>query len=109
MKKILVMLVSCFGIAIAPTNRCHAQIEIIQEAIKAAIKAIDLQVQRLQNATIDLQNAQKAVENVLSQTKLAEITDWVDKHKQQYAEYFDELHTVKEAIRGFNKAGEIMQ
>jgi len=66
-------------------------------------------VQRLQNKTIWLQNAQKALENTLSKLKLDEITDWVDKHKEQYAKYFDELAKVKQAISGYKKVKEIMQ
>jgi chromosome segregation ATPase len=66
-------------------------------------------VQRLQNKTIWLQNAQKTLENTLSKLKLDEISDWVDKHKAQYAGYFDELSKVKAAISGYKKVKEIME
>jgi hypothetical protein len=110
MKKIIVMLVLCVGMTIAPTQKSHAIIwEVVRQALIAAIKAADLAVQRLQNKTIWLQNAQKALENTLSKLKLDEITDWVDKHKEQYAKYFDELAKVKQAISGYKKVKEIMQ
>lgn len=110
MKKIIVMLVLCVGMTIAPMQKSHAIIwEVVRQALIAAIKAADLAVQRLQNKTIWLQNAQKALENTLSKLKLDEITDWVDKHKEQYAKYFDELAKVKQAISGYKKVKEIMQ
>ncbi len=82
---------------------------VVQKVIKAVIKAIDLAVQRLQNKTIWLQNAQKALENTLTKLKLDEISEWTDKHKEQYAKYFDELKKVKDAISGFKKVKEIME
>lgn len=110
MKKIIVMVVLCLGLTIAPTQKSHAIVwEIVRQALIAAIKAADLAVQRLQNKTIWLQNAQKTLENVLSKVKLDEITEWVDKHKEQYAKYFDELKRVKEAISGYKKVKEIME
>ena len=56
---------------------------IIKEAVKKAIKQIDLQMQRLQNKTIWLQNAQKTVENKKSELKMNEIKDWVEKQRKQ--------------------------
>ena len=98
------------GLSIAPTQKSHAVIwVVVKAAIKKVIKALDLQVQRLQNKTIELQNAQKALENAMSKLQLDQITDWVSKHKDQYTQYFDELHKVKEAISGYNKVKEIMQ
>jgi len=110
MKKIIVMIVLCIGMTIAPTQKSHAIVwEVVRQALIAAIKAADMAVQRLQNKTIWLQNAQKALENTLSKLKLDEITDWVDKHKEQYAKYFDELKKVKDAISGYKKVKEIME
>jgi len=106
MKKVWIVIGLCAGISFTPTGTCKAQ---FTDIIKAIIKAIDIGVQKAQNRIIDLQNAQKAVENVLSQTKLGEIGDWVEKHRAQYAEYFDELKQVKEAINGFNEVKEIMK
>ena len=100
----------CVVVTIYPTKQIHAVIwTVIKEALIAAIKAADLAVQRLQNKTIWLQNAQKALENTLSKLKLDEISSWMDKHKEQYAQYYDELRKVKEAISGYKKVKMIMQ
>lgn len=82
---------------------------IVKEALKKVIKAIDLQVQKLQNKTIALQNAEKKVENTLSQTKLKEISDWAGKEKKLYQKYYQELLKVKNAIALFEKVKRIIQ
>src|SRR6476661_4460553 len=110
MKKMMLMLILCMGLTIAPTQKSHAFVwVVIRAAIIKAIKAMDLAVQRLQNKTIWLQNAQKTMENTMSKLQLDQITDWVAKHKEQYTQYFDELHKVKAAISGYTKVREIMQ
>lgn len=110
MKKIIVALILCIGLTIAPTQKSHAFIwEVVRQALIAAIKAADIAVQRLQNKTIWLQNAQKALENTLSKLKLDEISDWLDKNREQYAKYYDELKKVKELISGYKKVKEIMR
>ena len=50
-------------------ERANAQFvvgEVIKLTVTKVIKAIDLKVQRMQNQTIWLQNAQKVLENQLS-------------------------------------------
>src|SRR5690606_23335792 len=47
-------------------------------------------------------------ENTLSKLKLDEISDWLDKNREQYAKYYDELKKVKEMISGYQKVKEIM-
>lgn len=81
---------------------------IIKEAIKKVIKAVDLMIQRLQNKTIWLQNAQKVLENKLSQFKLNEIAEWTRKHKKLYQKYYDELWKVKTALSAYQRIREIM-
>jgi len=104
----IVFLVVLFSLA--PASRANAQIiDIIKEATIKVIKAIDLQVQRLQNRTIDLQNIQKQIENTLSKLKLQEIADWTEKQKQLYEEYFDELWRVKSFITYYKRITEIIQ
>ena len=44
----------------------------------------------------------------MSKLQLDEISDWVSKHKEQYAQYFDELHKVKEAISAYQQVRSIM-
>ena len=77
--------------------------EVIKEGIKKVIVAVDLKIQRLQNKVIWLQNAQKAIENTMSKVKLNEISDWVEKQRKLYADYFDELSKVKEAIASYHR------
>jgi hypothetical protein len=102
--------VMIFCISAIPYQSTNAQIlEIIQAGVKKVIMAVDLQIQRMQNKTIWLQNAQKEMENVLSQTKLTEISDWVQKQKDLYGNYFNELWQVKDAIEYYHRLEEITQ
>jgi hypothetical protein len=71
---------------------------IIKEGVKKVIVAVDLKIQRLQNKTIWLQNAQKVVENELSRLRLQEIASWVEKQRTLYKDYYDELRKVKAII-----------
>ena len=78
MIKILIIAGIILSISIVPVQHTHAQIpisEIIKAAVKKVIKAVDLKIQRLQNKTIWLQNAQKVLENKMSKLKLTEISD----------------------------------
>jgi hypothetical protein len=89
-----------------PAQKAAAQAEIIQiikEGIKKVIIAVDLKIQRLQNKTIWLQNAQKAMENTVSKLHLDEITDWVEKQRKLYADYFEELRKVKLALTYYDR------
>lgn len=109
MKKIgMIVLVGMVGVL--SVDRAEAQMpiaEIIKQGIKKVIIAVDLKVQRLQNKTIWLQNAQKELENVLSKTKLNDISGWVKKQKDLYGDYFDELWKVKNAITLYHRVKEI--
>ncbi|MBS1737504.1 MAG: conjugal transfer protein TraI [Bacteroidetes bacterium] len=89
----------------------YAQIpiaDIIKKGIKKVIVAVDLKIQRLQNKTIWLQNAQKAIENTMSKLKLDQISDWVEKQRKLYADYFDELSKVKEVIATYHRVKDII-
>lgn len=106
---VVVMVVAC---SIVPNKNVHAQmaiIDIIKEGAKKVIVAVDLQIQRLQTKTIWLQNAQKVVENEMSKLKLTEITDWVQKQKDLYQDYFDELWQVKTIISNYNRVQDIIK
>src|SRR5687767_7718243 len=81
---------------------------IIKEAVKKVIKAVDLMIQRLQNKTIWLQNAQKVLENKLNELKLKEIAEWTDKHKKLYEGYYEELWKVKRAIETYERIKHVM-
>lgn len=93
---------------ILPTGQAHAGIiEIIKQAVVKVIKAADLKIQRLQNKTIWLQDAQKTLENILSKLKLEEISDWSEKQKEQYRIYYEELSKVKTLISYYQRIKDI--
>jgi hypothetical protein len=84
-------------------------LDIIKAAVKKVIVAADLKIQRLQNKTIWLQNAQKTLENKMSKLKLAAISDWAKKQKELYATYFEELWKVKNAIGSYQAVKDIIK
>jgi len=92
-----------------PVKAQNPYAQVIKAAVKKVIKAIDLQVQRLQNVTIRLQNVQKTVENTLSKLKLQEISDWVEKQRKLYADYYEELWKVKAAVMYYREVKAIIQ
>ncbi|WP_439697447.1 conjugal transfer protein TraI [Mucilaginibacter sp. AW1-7] len=81
----------------------QAQIPFVGTLVKKVIKAIDLKVQRMQNETIWLQNAQKTIENELSKFRLTEISNWSEKQKALYSDYYDELWKVKSTIAFYQR------
>lgn len=106
MKKFLVCL--CFLLQGMGAKAQDPITEVIKEGIKKVIVAIDLKIQRLQTKTIWLQNAQKVVENAMSKLKLSEIGDWVQKQKDLYQNYFDELWKVKNVLTYYFRVKEII-
>jgi len=117
LKTKIMLLLLCFLLAAPPvlpaipasstTTAAIPLVNIIKEAIKKVIKAIDLRIQRLQNKTIWLQNAQKKLENTLSKLKLDEISEWTEKQKELYKEYYDELMKVKTVITYYKRIRDI--
>jgi len=69
---------------------------------------LGLKIQRLQNKTIWLQNAQKVLENALSKLKLDEISEWTQKQKEQYRTYYEELARVKVLISYYQRIREVV-
>ena len=112
MKKLFIYMCTILLLSLAPINNSTAQIpilNIIKAAVKKAIQAVDLKIQRLQNKTIWLQNAQKTLENKLSKLKLTEISDWSKKQKELYAKYFDDLQQVKTVIASYKTVRDIIK
>lgn len=106
--------VLCLFLISAPVRPAESTValpivEIVRAAMIAAIKAIDLRIQRLQNKTIWLQNAQKKIENILSKVKLDEISNWTQKQRDLYKEYYQELMKVKSIISYYHRIKEITQ
>ena len=112
MKKLLMMLgIVLMGLA-TPVQQVNAQnpiLAIIKAAVIKVIKAVDLKIQRLQNKTIWLQNAQKTLENTLSKLKLENIADWVEKQKTLYKDYYEELYKVKAIIAHYERVKDISE
>lgn len=109
MKNIAMVIIISLGLSLAPTQQSHAQIGIIKEILIKIIKAIDLAVQKVQNKTIWLQNAQKALENSMSKLKLDEISGWVEKQRTLYKDYFEELQKVKNIIAYYQRIKDLTQ
>jgi len=110
MKKLWVTIIIVLSGTIAPMKKASAQdpiTEIIKAAVIKVIRAVDLEIQRHQNEVIWLQNAQKTVENTMSELKLAEISDWVEKQRTMYQDYYEELWKVKNIIGYYHGVKEI--
>jgi hypothetical protein len=104
--KVFVILMLATSLTVLSSKEAGAAIpiaKIIKEAVKKVIKAVDLMIQRLQNKTIWLQNAQKVLENKLNELKLTEIADWTEKHRKLYKEYYDELWKVRNTIASYQR------
>jgi hypothetical protein len=105
MKKYLFVVGFCLMAAL----RASAQFEIIDEVIKAAIEAVDLGVQKVQNQTLIIQDAQKELENVMAQLHLQDITGWVKQQRDLYSGYYQELWQVKNAIGAYGQLKGIVE
>jgi hypothetical protein len=104
----IMLVVLSMSLTMLPAQQANAQLlEVVKGAVKKAIKALDLKIQRLQNKTIWLQNAQKTLENALSKFKLDEIADWSEKQKEQYREYYEELVKIKSIISYYQRIKDI--
>lgn len=82
---------------------------VIKAGVKRVVKAVDLKVQRLQNKTIWLQNAQKVLENQLSKLKLDEIAEWTGKQRELYEKYYNELWEIKAQIAYYRRIKELTE
>ncbi len=95
---------------ISSVEKARAQFvigEVIKLTVTKIIKAIDLKVQRMQNKTIWLQNAQKVIENQLSKTKLTEISGWTEQQRSLYSDYYAELGKIKSVIAKYQRIKDI--
>ncbi|MGB4400951.1 MAG: conjugal transfer protein TraI [Daejeonella sp.] len=112
MKKFMIympasMIVLMVSLPMSEVNAQVAVLEVIKAGVKKVIKSVDLKIQRMQNETIWLQNAQKVMENQLSKLKLAEISDWTEKQKDIYSKYYADLWKVKAAISYYQRIKDI--
>jgi len=108
MKKIFLILTVCCSISVT-TEAQIPIISVITTLAKKILNAIDLEVENLQNQTVWLQDAQKEMENAMAKLQLDGITDWVQKQKDLYAEYYQELSLVKQIVADYDKVKNIIQ
>jgi mannitol-specific phosphotransferase system IIBC component len=113
MKKYMVILpISAMTIFVAIPQGADAQVivgSVISSTVGKVIRAIDLEVQRMQNQTIWLQDAQKTLENQLSKLKLSEISQWSQKQKDLFSSYYQELWDIKTVIAYYSKITELTE
>ena len=81
--------------------------EVIKLTVTKVIKALDLKAQRMQNQTLWLQSAQKALENELSRVRLSEISGWSGQQQTLFRGYYDELWKIKAAISYYQRVRDI--
>jgi hypothetical protein len=105
-------LICCFAcVFFFLTNDTKAQIpgvNIVTGVIKKVIVAIDLKVQALQNKTIALQNAEQQLENSLHLSSLNDISGWLGKEKDLYANYYHELNHVRGLIADYDEVKSVI-
>jgi hypothetical protein len=104
MKRICIGLILVVLASVVPTGRADAQIiDAIEDIIKAALEAVDLGIQKVQTETVNLQDAEKALENAMAQTGLGDITSWVQQQKDLFSGYYQELLQIKNALSAYDK------
>ncbi|GIQ57875.1 hypothetical protein Flavo103_10110 [Flavobacterium collinsii] len=112
-KKIMICLL-CFLLISIPARPAEKIaiipiLEMVKAVAKKVIQAIDLRIQKLQNKTIWFQNAQKKIETIVSKLKLDEISNWTQKQKDLYKDYYEGLAKVKSVITYYQRIKEISQ
>jgi hypothetical protein len=97
-------------LTVLPDHKANAQFvisTIMNETVGKVIRAIDLEVQKAQNQTIWLQNAQKAIENQLNQMKLSQIAGVNQQQETLFSNYYQELFKVKDLIMDYEQVKNI--
>lgn len=110
MKKTIILFVLSLGMLLSG-GIAQAQIPVVSLVtgiIKKVIIAIDLKVQQLQNQTIALQNAEQQLENNLHLNSLNNISGWLNKEKNLYAGYYQELATVRKVIADYDAVKQVI-
>lgn len=109
-RRIIYTAILAITFVVLPGEKANAQIiEAINQALIKVINAIDIKVQQIQNQTIQLQNAEKELENKMQLDKLNNISGWLDKEKKLYADYYQELQKVKQVIADYQVVKRIIQ
>ncbi len=110
MKQHKLVLLFCFLLLnVIPVQAADPITEIIRQGIIRVIRATDLQVQRLQNESILLQNAQKLLENKVTEWRLDDISDWGRQQKYLFEAHYQGLRNVKQAVSGIHQVGAMLK
>jgi hypothetical protein len=83
-------------------------INIINTAVKKVIVAADLEIEQMQTETIDAQNVEKSAQSDMEQSELSGIASWVEQQRELFAEYYQELRQVKNAIATYEEVKEMI-
>src|ERR1700742_3510452 len=97
-------------LTVLPEQKVSAQFvvsAVLNNTVGKIIRAIDLSVQRAQNQTIWLQNAQKVVETQLNQLKLSQIAGVGQQQTDLFSKYYNELFEVKAIINYYEQVKNI--
>jgi hypothetical protein len=97
-------------LTVLPDKKASAQFVIstvLNNTVGKVIRAIDLEVQKAQNKTIWLQNAQKTIENQLNQMKLSQIAGVNKQQQTLFSNYYQELFKVKDIINDYEQVRNI--
>jgi hypothetical protein len=92
----------------APVRAQIPILDIIQAGIKKVIVATDLEIERMQTETIEAQNTEKAEENDMAQSELTDITGWVQQQRDLFAEFYQELWTVKTVLATYEEVKDMI-
>jgi hypothetical protein len=101
------LLLACLVMG-APARAQIPILDIIQAGIKKVIVATDLEIERMQTETIEAQNTEKAAENDMAQSELTDITGWVQQQRDLFAEFYQELWTVKTALATYEEVRDMI-
>jgi hypothetical protein len=110
MKKLIILLAiaALTAIKTPPANAQIPIVSLVTGVIKKVITALDLKVQQLQNQTIALQNAEQGLENNLHLNSLTDISGWLNKEKNLYQDYYQDLAKVKTLIADYDEVKRIV-
>ena len=98
-------------VALLVSSGVQAQIpivSIISQLAQKVVVAIDLGVQKKQLETLELQSAEQDAQNSMEESELSDIGGWLQKQKDLYSEYYNELWQVKNAISGFERVKQMI-
>ena len=104
MKKVVLVLLL---VSVSHASVMAQSIDPVSLLISKLIRALELQVKKMQYATMVLQQAQQVAERGLSTIKMQEIADWQRKQQDLYAGYFKELRQVNQWVKNLQQVKQI--